>query len=395
MRIALIAPFALEPKGTTSGRVLPMASALARRGHQVLVVVPPWDDPAYSGTRLVLEGVELRHTPLPSRFPPLWYPLVTWRTLCLAIDHRPEVLHVFKPKAFSGLAAMAHCAGLKPAATVARTSSPRLVVDTDDWEGPGGWNEIGPYGPLQRAFFAFQEKWVLRHAEAVTVASRALASMAGGLGVPAERIFYLPNGATGDEGGPPLEAVGRDASGPTLLLYTRFFEFQPQRVVSIFRRVLAQVPEARLLVLGKGLRGEELEMGRLLEEAALRGMVEMVGWVQQDQLAHYFRRAHVALYPLDDTLLNRAKCPLKLVELMEAGFPVVADNVGQASEYIVDGQSGLLVEAGNEAAFASRVVRLLQDPQLRRKLGQAARDRILGQFHWDHLVQVAEEAYGL
>src|SRR5690349_9211898 len=46
MRIALIAPFGLQPKGTVSARMLPLAQALAGRGHMVRVVIPPWDDPS-------------------------------------------------------------------------------------------------------------------------------------------------------------------------------------------------------------------------------------------------------------------------------------------------------------------------------------------------------------
>lgn len=389
MRIVLIGPFALEPKGTSSGRALPLASALARRGHQVLLVVPPWDNPAYSGKHLSLQGVQVWHTSLPPRLAPFWYPLVTWRTLRLALEHRPQVIHVFKPKAFSGLVAMA-CWLLKKA----HLSPARLVMDTDDWEGKGGWNELGPYGPLQRAFFAFQERWGLRHAEAVTVASRALSSMVAQLGVAPKRIFYLPNGTACNVNGTRSEATAAPTN-PTLLLYTRFFEFQAQRLVSIFQEVLAQVPQARLLVLGQGLQGEEREMYRLVQEAGIQEKVELAGWVPQERLPAYFERAQVALYPLDDTLLNRAKCPLKLVELMEAGFPVVADNVGQASEYILHGRSGLLAEPGDAPDFARQVVLLLQDPELRRRMGQEARARVLGEFHWDRLSEKAEEAYGL
>src|SRR5438105_4606679 len=44
MRIAFIAPFGLQPKGTVSARMLPLAHALAQRGHQVRIIIPPWDD---------------------------------------------------------------------------------------------------------------------------------------------------------------------------------------------------------------------------------------------------------------------------------------------------------------------------------------------------------------
>ena len=51
------------------------------------------------------------------------------------------------------------------------------MVDSDDWEGPGGWNEIGGYTPAQQRFFAWQERWSLAHADAVTVGAELVATL--------------------------------------------------------------------------------------------------------------------------------------------------------------------------------------------------------------------------
>jgi len=67
MRLLLIAPFALYPKGTTRGRVLPLAHALAAQGHAVQVLVPPYDWPAHSGRRVQEDGVETVHLPVGER----------------------------------------------------------------------------------------------------------------------------------------------------------------------------------------------------------------------------------------------------------------------------------------------------------------------------------------
>jgi glycosyltransferase involved in cell wall biosynthesis len=387
MRVALLGPFALQPKGTVKGRILPLARALQRRGHQVLVVIPPWDNPSFAGQRLVREGITIAHIPLPPRFPLSWYPLITIRMVRMALSHQPDVIHAFKPKAFSGLAAM-----LLWTLKRSRLVRARLVMDTDDWEGPGGWNELAPYSPSQRAFFAFQERWGLSHAEAVTVASRALESMTTRLGVAPQRIFYVPNGV---EGSPSPQPAKRSAhpTYPTILLYTRFFEFGTQRLLTTFQQVLKEEPQARLLVIGRGLMGEEEELDRQVAAAGLQEQVRLVGWVEPEQLPCYLSQAQVAIYPLDDTLVNRTKCPLKLVELLQAGLPVVAERVGQTAEYIVDGSSGLLVEPGDTAAFAKAITRLLKEPALAHRMGEAARARVLGEFHWDRLIERVEAAY--
>ncbi len=391
MRIVFIGPFGLRPRGTMSVRARPLAHALAARGHAVTLLLPPWQNPQDAGRCWEEAGVRVENIPLPPRVPLLFHLLMVWRLAARALALRPDVIHLFKPKAYSGLAHF--LLALRP-----RARRPRLVVDSDDWEGPGGWNDMTDpasgrplYTPAQRRFFAWQERWGLTHADAVTVASRTLESLVWALGVPPGQVFYVPNGWSGTEAPPAPRA---DEGPPVILLYTRFFEFPVSRVVSLLRRVRERVPQARLRVVGEGLFGEE---ARLLEEARQAGLaeaVEYVGWVDPDRLPDIFARATLAMYPFDDTLINRAKCPVKLLDLLGAGVPVVAEEVGEIREAIRHGETGWLVPPGDEAAFAEAVLRLLEDPDLRRRLGlQAARD-IRGRRSWNHLAAVVERAYG-
>jgi glycosyltransferase involved in cell wall biosynthesis len=302
-----------------------------------------------------------------------------------------------------------------------RRLRPRLVVDSDDWEGPGGWNELADYTSVQQRFFAWQERWGLAHADAVTVASRALEGLVWAMGVPRERVFYVPNGVDEEAGGRE-ERTGERPYGPVpapcILLYTRFFEFPVSRVIDVFRRVRERVPRAQLLVVGEGLFGEEDELFRLAAQSGLtvagagagatqsatcpsgdvvRPMsdVTYTGWVPSETLPCYFARADVAIYPFDDTLVNRTKCAVKLGDLLAAGMAVVAEAVGQNREYIRPGETGLLVEPGDSLSFADAVVRLLADGPLRKRLGEAAARDVRERFAWDKLVDTVERAYGV
>ena len=69
MRIVFIGPFAMQPKRTMAVRALPLAQALAARGHQVLVVLPPWDSPQDSGRQWAQGGVQVCNVRLPPRLP--------------------------------------------------------------------------------------------------------------------------------------------------------------------------------------------------------------------------------------------------------------------------------------------------------------------------------------
>jgi glycosyltransferase involved in cell wall biosynthesis len=379
LRIVMIGPFGLRPRGTMSARALPLAKALARRGHQVVLLMPPWQNPEDAGRRWEEDGVTVENIALPARTPLLFHLLTALRLARRALSCQPDVVHLFKPKAYSGLV---HWLLWR------RPRRPRLVVDTDDWEGPGGWNDLAPYSPAQRRFFAWQERWGLTHADAVTVASRTLQSLVWALGVPPDRVLYVPNGIS------PVDAAPRVAPPPppTVLLYTRFFEFPVERVVDLLRRVRRAMPATRLLVVGEGLFGEEERLLELARQNGLTEAIEYAGWAPEE-LARHFARAHLAIYPFDDTLINRTKCPAKLVELAAAGIPIVAEAVGEIPQTLRHGETGWLVEAGDVAGFAGAVVRLLEDAPLRERLGRAAAQDVQGRLAWERLAETVERAY--
>ena len=420
MRDVLLGPFGLRPKMTMARRALPLARALAARGHAVRVVLPPWDCPQDSGRTWQEGAVQVLNVRLPPRLPLLGHLWLTARLLRAALRFRPHVIHCFKPKAYAGLAAAALWAMQR-----LHLWPGRLIVDADDWEGWGGWNEIAGTSWAQRHFFAWQEQWGLRHCDAVTVASRWLeqrvTEMRGGSG----DVWVVPNGVEQRSRGAG-ERGGRGA----VLLYTRFVEFTPERAVDIWRRVveflsrgaegqrgrgaeeqrsrgarenapqhpstsapLHPCTSARLWVVGEGLRGEEESLPRLLAEAGLDDTVDIIGWVEPEDLPPLFAAADVAMMPVDDTILNRAKCPARLLDLLAAGVPVVAEAVGEVAEIVEDGVSGLLVDPGQEAAFAAAVVSLLQDADLRRRMGEAAQRRVRTAFAWDRLAETVEAAY--
>ena len=350
-------------------------------------------------------GVEIENIELPAGVPGWFHASTTRRLAQRALDFQPEVIHCFKPKAYAGLAAW-WLWQLKRAGRV----KARLIVDTDDWEGAGGWNDqvkrqssavsrqssaaSSQYSWAQKKMFAWQEQWGLTHNDGVTVASRALQSIVWSLGVRPEHVKYVPNGVVNSESRIQNLEFRIPHSQWHILLYTRFFEFKIERVLEVLRRVVAQEPGAKLVVVGRGFNGEEEQLLLQAEAIRLRGSIEYAGWVDVADLSAFFAQASVAIHPFDDTLINRAKCSVKLIDLLSAGVPVVADAVGQNTEYIRHNETGLLVPGGDAAAMANAVVDLLRDREKAARLGaQAARD-VAERFSWDRLVESVEQVYG-
>jgi glycosyltransferase involved in cell wall biosynthesis len=155
------------------------------------------------------------------------------------------------------------------------------------------------------------------------------------------------------------------------------------------------MPEARLLVVGKGLFGEEQVLIDGARQRGWRDQIEYLGWVEPAKLPDVFARAGVAVYPFDDTLINRTKCAMKLIDLLAAGVPVVADAVGQNVEYIRHNETGVLAPSGDVGAMAGAVVELLNERRRARILGAAAAKDVRERFGWERLVVRVERAYAV
>jgi glycosyltransferase involved in cell wall biosynthesis len=395
MRIAMIGPFGLYPKQTMRSRALGLARPLVARGHAVRILMPPWDTPDEADRTWTEDGVELRYVPLRGGAPG-----ITRRLVRETLAWRPDVVHCFKPKAYSGLVAewlwRFHRGRV------------RLVVDADDWEGAGGWNDIAPYTPLQKRFFARQERWGLTHAQAVTVASRTLESLVWSLGVPRGRVTYLPNGPgiPSDEVSAAERAAARARLGlderPAVLVYSRLFEFDTARLAAVLAGIRAAVPELAVLLVGAGLYA--VDSARFREQLGAAGLLDAVidaGWVELADLPATLAAADVGLYLMDDTLLNRTKCPVKLADMLVAGVPVVAETVGQVAEYVRDGRSGALRETGDVIGLVDATVALLAEAGGQgsggagEKKRESARADMLARFSWERLATTLDGAYRL
>lgn len=383
----MVGPFGLHPKQTMRSRALRLARPLVARGHVARLFMPPWETPDEAGRAWSEDGVELRYVSLQGGLPG-----ITRRLIRETLDWQPDVVHCFKPKAYSGLVAgwlwRFHRDRL------------RLVMDTDDWEGAGGWNDIAPYSALQKRIFARQERYGLTHAHAVTVASRTLESLVWSLGMSRERVIYAPNGpgiATR-----PVSAAERAATRarlglggrPAVLVYSRLFEFDTARLAAVLAGIRAAAPDLAVLMVGAGLHAAD--SARLREQFAAAGLLDAVidaGWVELPELPATLAAADVGLYLMDDTLLNRAKCPVKLADMLVAGLPVVAEAVGQVAEYVRDGRTGALRETGDVAGLVAAAVALLGDEAERQRRGAAARADVLERFGWERGATILEKAY--
>ena len=394
MKIVFATLFGMKPKGTAGVRALPIAQVLAALGHDVTMVLPPWTNPQDSGNIYTDNGVKIVNVAVGKKMTTCSAAIITIRMLSAVFSFHPQIVHCFKPKGFSGFVAMwaRFWQGISH-------SKVRLFVDTDDWEGRGGWNDIMPYTNFQKRLFEFQEKWILPRCDGVTVASRALETLMWSLGVSREKVLYLPNAISDQEIPEPQvsreqlrQKLGLD-NHPTVLLYTRFFEFGIEGLVAIISGLSKILPSVRFLIIGEGFFGEEKKLASLVKERKLNKKVVIVGWVEPDMINSYLLCGDIAIYLMDDTLINRTKCPVKLTEIMKIGLPVIANRVGQVGEYIRHGESGILIEPGDIESFIKAIRYLVTNREMRVQIGKSAKQHMAREFSWQQWVERLNRFY--
>jgi len=201
---------------------------------------------------------------------------------------------------------------------------------------------------------------VPRRARLVVCASRELADAARRLG--AREVRVIPNGIE-------VPADVREPDDPPHVLYVG--RLSAEKGV---RELVAATRGLPLVVAGDGPLRDEVP-GAL-------------GMVPHAELLRLYERAAVVACPS-----RREGFGVACLEAMAAGRPVVASSVGGLRDLVVDGVTGLLVPPGDVAALRAALEQLLADAGLRKRLGRAARERVLAEFTWKRYAEHIQRAY--
>jgi colanic acid/amylovoran biosynthesis glycosyltransferase len=133
-------------------------------------------------------------------------------------------------------------------------------------------------------------------------------------------------------------------------------------------------------IIGDGpLRESLTELAAALD---LTGIVNFVGWQEQDMIVAYLRRSQVLLAPsVMDRQGEEEGIPVTLMEAMATGMPVVSTRHSGIPELVEDGVSGLLADERDVHGLATALCRLERDPALRDALGRQARKSVTDGFN--------------
>lgn len=264
----------------------------------------------------------------------------------LLIQRRPALLnsHLFRAHL---LAAMA-----------LRKGDPVRWIATEHQADPRAW---------ARKLFAL----AARKASLVTAVSESVRQQMLDDRLPPDRVVTIPNGIDlrpVDQAQPlPRTSLGLRQTSQVVLMVGRLV---PQKGVDVLLKAAASLadlwPRLHLLIAGDGRDRLHLEM--IAQRLLISKRVTFLG--QRDDVPQLMKTADVIAMPS-----RWEGLPLAMLEAMAAGRAIVATSVEGHRDVLADGESALMVPPENPTALASAISRLLADPQLCRRLGQAAEAR--------------------
>jgi glycosyltransferase involved in cell wall biosynthesis len=151
-------------------------------------------------------------------------------------------------------------------------------------------------------------------------------------------------------------------------------------------RVVERFPDVRVVIAGHEHLTTRAQLESEAEALGVRGNVEIVGY--RDDVPAFMSEIDLFVLP---SLWEGVG--LVLLEAMAAGKPVVATRVGPVPEIVQDGETGLLVPAGEPERLANAILEILEQPSLGRRLGRAGRIRCAERFSLDRMVAETEALY--
>ncbi|MFF5251545.1 glycosyltransferase family 4 protein [Streptomyces leeuwenhoekii] len=216
--------------------------------------------------------------------------------------------------------------------------------------------------------------------------------IAGALGPQAAaRMTQLPPGV--DEktfhpgsGGDEVRARLGLTDRPVVVCVSRLVPRKGQdTLIRAMPRILAAEPDAVLLIVGDGPYGKDLR--RLARETGVAGSVRFTGAVPWEELPAHYGAGDVFAMPCRTRRggLDVEGLGIVYLEASATGLPVVAGDSGGAPDAVLDGETGWVVRGGVPEEAADRIVTLLGDAELRRRMGERGRAWVEEKWRWDLL----------
>jgi PEP-CTERM/exosortase A-associated glycosyltransferase len=242
------------------------------------------------------------------------------------------------------------------------------------------------------------ETWAFRRSGRITTICEGLRADILARGIDPGKVTVIPNAVdvdSFDPGGEPDEALKArlGLTGCTVIGFIgSFYAYEGlDLLLDAFPRILARLPDVRLLLVGGG--PQEAALKAQADRLGIADKIVFAGRVPHGDVPRYYDLIDVLAYPRHSMRLTELVTPLKPLEAMAQGRLLVASDVGGHRELIRDGETGVLFRAGDAGSFVETVARLLLQRECWPNLKQAGRRHVVKERNWTKSVSHYRRVY--
>ncbi|MEF8834915.1 MAG: glycosyltransferase family 4 protein [Candidatus Thermoplasmatota archaeon] len=211
--------------------------------------------------------------------------------------------------------------------------------------------------------------------------------------IPDEKIEVIPNGIDPDEFEPIPEGdkfrESFDIEG-NLILYTGRLASNKGllNLIDSMPKVLEEKPDTTFVCVGED-EGMEEQMKRKARKLGVEDSLLITGYIEDyDVFKSAYSAADIHVLPSEYEAFG-----IVLLEAMMCETPCIGTDVGGVPEVIDKGETGFIVDYGDIEGLASKILNLLRNPELRKKMGEKGRKRVLENFTWKKVAKKVERVY--
>jgi len=236
-------------------------------------------------------------------------------------------------------------------------------------------------------FLAKNEANLLNKVDKVTAVSYKIANdLSFHYGIDASKIDIMRNGVDTNFFTPPNSRVKREKF--SILYVGRLVHLKGLiDLVKSAKYVCKECPNVSFTLIGNGALRPVLE--KIVHKSGLKNNFLFLGFAtRRKELVKHYQRNSIFVLPS-----YYEGMPTSILEAMSCKMPIVATNIPGINEIIVNGETGLLVPPRNPEKLANAIITLLNDNKLRKRMGNAGREKVEREFSWKEIAKKVIEIY--
>jgi glycosyltransferase involved in cell wall biosynthesis len=228
-----------------------------------------------------------------------------------------------------------------------------------------------------------QEIATLHLSDTIICPSNVTRDYIASLGLDRKLVTVIPNGVSPSDFSPsPLPT--REGRVPVLLYIGTLADWQGLDIVIKALPKILEGQAVRLQIVGRGRSRQRKLLAKQIRKLGIEEHVVMQPAVPHHEIPALIASADLCVAPLglNDRNVTQGACPIKVLEYMAAGRPLLASNMPIVRELVREDMDALLFSPSDPEDLARQALALLNDFELSKRLAKSASERVLTKFTW-------------